>query len=174
MRKGGLPKPARQTRPRTRWKAWLFAALVLAAGVHWGLPRAREYARHGVDVTLDGVVMRSAGAALVGGDARVRLRVRNATLVPVRVREVRYRVFVGGRYAGRGSWTPPGGVQYFGPGGEVLVVAAVDPAVFGVMGAMWDRIRGRDTPISVQGEVVVDLFVTRVTVEFEVRRVRRS
>lgn len=170
MGRGRSPKAARPA--RGWWKLWLVA--VLAAGVPWALPRAREYVRHGVDVTLDGVALGSAGAAVVGGDVRARLRIRNTTIVPVRVREVRYRVHVGGRYAGRGTWRPPGGVLYFGPGQEVSIVASVDPAVSGVFGTVWDRIRGKDAPISLQGEVVVDLLVGTITVEFEVRRVRRS
>ena len=149
-------------------------ALALAAGASFGLPRARDYVRHGVEITLEDVLDRSAGAALVGGDLQVRLRVRNATIVPVRVRGASYRVQIGGRSFGRGSWTPPGGVQYFAPGQEAVIVASVDPEVSGALGSLWDRVRGRDVPIAVQGEMAADLLVGSITVPFEVSRVRRD
>ena len=153
---------------------WLVGALALAAAASLGLPRARDYARHGVEITLEDVQLRSAGAALVGGDLQVRLRVRNATVVPVRVREARYRVQIGGRSIGRGTWTPPGGVQYFAPGQEAVIVASVDPETSGMLGSLWDHVRGHDMPIAVQGEMVADLLAGSVTVPFEVSRVRRE
>ena len=156
-----------------RWFA-LVGALALAAGAWFLLPRARGYVRHGVEVTLEDVQLGSAGAALAGGDLQVRLRVRNATLLPVRVREARYRVQIGGRQIGRGTWTPAGGVLYFAPGQAAVIVASVDPEASGVLGTLWDRIRGRDVPIAVQGEVVADLLVGSITVPFEVSRVRRD
>lgn len=158
-----------------RLGSWgLVAAIALAAAASFGLPRARDYVRHGVEVTLEDVLLRSAGAALVGGDVQVRLRVRNATILPVRVREARYRVQIGGRPMGRGTWTPPGGVQYFAPGQAAVIVASVDPEVSGVLGSLWDRLRGREVPIAVQGEIVADLLVGSITVPFEVSRVRRD
>ena len=164
---------ARKRGKHLRW-LWLVGALALAAAASFGLPRARDYARHGVEITLEDVELRSAGAALVGGDLQVRLRVRNATVVPVRVREARYRVQIGGRSIGRGTWTPPGGVQYFAPGQEAVIVASVDPETSGVLGSLWDHVRGRDMPIAVQGEMVADLLAGSVTVPFEVSRVRRE
>ncbi len=136
-------------RRRTHLRSWgLVGALALAAAAVLGLPRARDYVRHGVEITLEDVQLRSAGAALVGGDVQVRLRVRNATILPVRVREARYHVQIGGRSIGRGTW--------------------------GVLGSLWDRVRGREVPMAVQGEVVADLLVGSITVPFEVRRVRRD
>jgi len=110
----------------------------------------------------------------VGGDLQVRLRVRNLTIVPVRVRGASYRVQIGGRSVGHGSWTPPGGVQYFAPGQAAVIVASVDPEVSGALGSLWDRVRGRGMPIAVHGEIAADLFVGSITVPFEVSRVRRD
>ena len=149
-------------------------ALALAAAASCGLPLARDYVRHGVEITLEDVLEHSAGAALVGGDLQVRLRVRNATILPVRVRGASYRVQIGGRSIGRGSWTPPGGVQYFAPGQEAVIVASVDPDVSGALGSLWDRVRGHEKPIAVHGEIAADLFVGSITVPFEVSRVRRD
>jgi hypothetical protein len=152
----------------------LIGALVLAAAASFLLPRARGYVRHGVEITLEDVQLGSAGAALVGGDLQVRLRVRNATVLPVRVREARYRVQIAGRPIGGGTWTPAGGVLYFAPGQAAVIVASMDPELSGLLGTLWDRVRGRDVPIAVQGEVVADLLVGSITVPFEVSRVRRD
>lgn len=95
-------------------------------------------------------------------------------MVPVRVREARYRVQIGGRSIGGGTWTPPGGVQYFAPSHEAVIVASVDAEASGVLGHLWDRVRGGDAPITVQGEIVADLLVGSITVPFEVTRVRRD
>src|SRR5258706_2143828 len=162
-------------RRRTHLGSWgLVGALALAAAAVLGLPRARDYVRHGVEITLEDVQLRSAGAALVGGDVQVRLRVRNATILPVRVREARYHVQIGGRSIGRGTWTPPRGPMYFAPGQEAVIVASLDSEASGVLGSLWDRVRGREVPIAVQGEVVADLLVGSITVPFEVRPVRRD
>jgi Late embryogenesis abundant protein len=152
----------------------LVGALVLAAAASFLLPRARGYVRHGVEITLEDVQLGSAGAALVGGDLQVRLRVRNATLLPVRVREARYQVQVGGRPFGQGKWTPAGGVLYFAPGEAAVIVASVDPEAAAVLGTLWDRLRGRDVPIAVKGEVVADILIGSIAVPFEVSRVRRD
>jgi len=152
----------------------LVGALALVAAASLLLPRARDYVRHGVEITLEDVRLRSAGAALVGGELQVRLRVRNATVLPVRVREARYRVQIGGRSIGRGTWTPAGGVLYFAPGQSAVIVASMDPETSGMLGTLWDRVRGRDVPIAVQGDVVVDLLMGSITVPFEVSRVQRD
>lgn len=168
---GGPSAAGRRTRLRS---SGLVLALALAVGAAFALPRARDYVRHGVEITLEDVQLRSAGAALVGGDLQVRLRVRNATVLPVRVREARYLVQIGGRSVGKGTWTPVGGVLYFAPGQAAVIVASVDPEVSGVLGTLWDRVRGRDVPIAVQGEIVAALPVGSITVPFEVSRVRRD
>ena len=155
----------------------------------FGLPWARDYVKHGVHVEIEETLVRrtagrersglkgvadkfrSAVGAVFADEIQVRLRIRNTTLLPARVQGARYRVRIGGHAIGAGEWTAPVGAQWFPPGRDVVILAVLDPDWSALAGAGFDGALGRDTPVSLQGELRVALWSHGFPIPFEVTRI---
>ena len=169
----------------------LALALAPAGLAAWGfgLPWARDYVKHGVKIEIEEALarraegrarsglkavadkVRSAVGAVFAGEIRVRLRVRNTTVLPARIQGARYRVRIGGHAIGAGEWTAPGGAQWFPPGRDVVILAVLDPDWSALAGAGFDGALGRDTPVSVHGELRVALWSHGFPIPFEVSHI---
>lgn len=174
-----------------RRSAALALALVATAAAGWrvGLPWARDYARRGVRVSIQEVLvrdgaatpgsglgrlasrLRSAVGAVFADELSVRLRIHNATLLPARVSAARYQVRIGSHPIGSGVWNAPGGAHWFLPGRDVELVAALDPNWGSLTGAGIDKLARKRLPITAAGGLSVALVGVTVEVPFEVSRV---
>jgi sarcosine oxidase gamma subunit len=158
-------------------------------GYSMGPTWAREYLKNGVRVEIAEALprerpgqaraglgraaekLRSAVDALAADEVQVRLRVRNQTAVPARIRSARYSVRIGGREIGQGAWVAPGGPQWFLPGRDAEIVASLHPNWGVLASAGIDAASGREARISVSGQVTVALLGDGFAVPFEVSRV---
>jgi hypothetical protein len=176
-------------RPGRRIAILLLTLAAMAAGAALAIPYAREYVRTGVHVEIEEALasagdpqhrsglgritgkVGSAVGAVVHDQIRVRLRIRNTTLLPARISGVRYKVRIGSHDVGVGRWRPASGAQWFWPGRDIRITALMDPDWIRLTGAGIDALRGHDTVIAVSGELQLRIMRKDLTTPFAASQV---